>query len=286
MPCAMIDAIQSDARDVARTFLQLASLRPRRPDAPFLASLAQAFSRFPYENVTKIIRTAEESDPWKRLRTPDVILEEHLRLGAGGTCFSLTNFFERVLAFADVEVSPVLCDRSYGPDTHCALIAAIGTKRYLVDPGYLMDEPLLVPERGESVQRGPRGTLRLVRLGESRQLLLITERAGKRRIRYRLRDLPVSRQQFVGRWIDSFGWAQMRHVCISQQARDTQFFLRDGLLRSMQPTSHAQERLGAGDLASAATLFGIDPKLVARAHEIVELQKASYERAHACGRAR
>jgi arylamine N-acetyltransferase len=261
--------IAACAAEVAREFLAVAGVSPARPDLVFLTRLTRAFGRLPYENITKVLRAAQTADPFARLRTPEIVLEEHRAFGAGGTCFSLANFFEGILRSAGFAAHPVLCDRSYGPDTHCALIVAMDGGRYLVDPGYLMEEPMRVPTRGEVIQRGPQGALALARLGESRQLLLRSQRGGGAKIRYRLRDEPVPRDQFVARWIDSFGWAQMRHLCASRMSAEGQLFLRDGRLRRIDGVVEGQERVASGLAAAVERHFGIDHGLVARAEEVV-----------------
>ncbi len=256
--------------DVAQDFLRLVGLPPARPDQVFLSKLTRAFMRLPYENLTKIISVAKTEDPEKRLRTPDIVLGDHIDIGAGGTCFSLTYFFQQILAFAGYDSWPVLCDRSYGPDTHCALIVPLGRKRFLIDPGYLMDQPLLVPEAGETVQHGPLGVLRLMRLGTSRQLLLITKRDGQSRIRYRLRDDPVSAVHFQSRWIDSFDWAMMRHLCISRQIDGGQLYMRDGLMRFIDGTKKRQRRINDSFAREAGLAFEMNANIIRQAQEALK----------------
>lgn len=261
----------NDYSDVAKDFLSLARAKPGRPDFEHLGGFMRAFRRFPYENLTKIIRAREFQDSEKRLRMPDVVLGDHLEIGTGGTCFSLTYFFEQILRFAGFETYPVLCDRSYGPDTHCALIVSIEADRYLVDPGYLMDQPLRIPDLGEAVQASAFQRTRLVRLGGSSQLLLFTEREGHSKLRYRLRDVPVDPVFFKSRWSDSFDWAMMRHPCVSTLTEDGQLFMRDGLLRNISRGDRAQERIEKEFASKVSALFGIDPRVVEAALDCVRL---------------
>src|SRR5262245_7867704 len=55
-----------------------------------LRQVVAAFAHLPYENLTKIIRDAEEGDASRARRPPREVWTDHQRLGAGGTCFSLT----------------------------------------------------------------------------------------------------------------------------------------------------------------------------------------------------
>lgn len=264
--------------DVARDFLRHAGIAPARPDLAYLTKLACAFSILPYENLTKIVRAGEMEDPEDKPRMPDVVFADHIDLGAGGTCFSLTHFFRTVLAFAGYAAAPVMCDRSYGPDTHCALVVKLASARYLVDPGYLMQEPLLIPEAGESVQRASAGTVRLRRLGRTSQLLLVTERGGQRRIRYRLKDRVVADARFREFWIDSFGWAQMRHLCVSRQTHEGQIFMRDGMVRLVGGARKQQDRIHANACAEIERWFGIDANIAARAEEAVRMIRENYRK--------
>lgn len=250
--------------DVAKDFLRLLKLKTARPDLVSLEVLMKAFSRFPYENFTKIVR-AREFEGDNRMRLPDIVLCDHIDLGAGGTCFSLTYFFEQVLKFFGYDVYPVLCDRSYGPDTHSALIAKIGELRYLVDPGYLMDAPLFIPPEGETKLSSKISATRLLRLGTSSQLLLFSERGDKSKLRYRMRDTPVTPEIFKKRWLDSFEWAMMRHPCISRITADGQIFMRDGVMRKNEKDFSYQEIIKNTFAEKVSKAFGIESRIVDRA---------------------
>lgn len=244
-----------------RDFLSLVKLKNTRPDLSLLTGLMQAFGRLPYENLTKIIRAREHSNIESRIRTPDIVLGDHVELGAGGTCFSLTYFFEQVLKFSGFDTYTVLCNRSYGAATHCALVARLNGEKYLVDPGYLMGAPVIIPSRGEEVclpagrkaGNGPSSRIRVVRLGETDQVLLFTERGGKTKLRYRFRDAPIPFETFKERWFDSFDWAMMRHPCVSQNLGGRQLYIRAGKTLP----------------ASVSDTFGIDKRIVDAANDCV-----------------
>lgn len=258
----MIGSCHSDA---VKDFLKLAQLRSNRPDVDFLGKLMRAFLRFPYENLTKIIRLNEESDPDARLRMPDVIMGDHIDLGAGGTCFSLTFFFQNILEQLGYSCTPVMCDRSYGSDTHCALIATVVDQRYLIDPGYLLQHPLAIPKRGTTSQETPFNRVHLTRLGHTSQLLLSTDQGGKSNIRYRLKDRSVDHAEFRQRWIESFSWAQMRHLCITRLGENGHIFMRDSHIRHSTAERRSQEKLSRNVRQIVHETFNIDESLVEHA---------------------
>jgi arylamine N-acetyltransferase len=199
-----------------------------------------------------------------------------MEYGTGGTCFSLTHFYRQVLENAGYDLYTVLCDRSYGADTHCAMIVRLCGKRYLVDPGYLLEAPLLVPEREESVQSSKSSTVKLRRLGDTNQLLLITERGGKAKIRYRLKDVPVTDELYHKKWIESFEWPMMRHMSVSRQTEDGLLFMRDGKMRLYEADGDRRAII-KGDLSGELKRhFGIDPRIASDAGDCVKMFKGSY----------
>jgi arylamine N-acetyltransferase len=256
-------------KDAVKDFLKLSGVNPDRPNVNLLGKLTDAFLRFPYENLTKIIRVQEESDPMKRLRMPGVVLGDHVDIGAGGTCFSLTYFFRQVLERCGFNCETVLCDRSYGPDTHCALVTSAEDGRYLVDPGYLLQYPLAMPEAGESKLNTSTGGVSLKRLGQTSQYLLITHQGGKSSIRYRLKGNPASEDVFRNRWIDSFSWAQMRHLCVTQLRKEGRVYMRDRHLRFMTSEKKSQTKLAKDYERVVSDTFGLDETLIDKARSII-----------------
>jgi len=254
-----------DHNNAVKDFLTLVRISPFRTDLSLLTALTQAFLRFPYENLTKILRAHEEPDPAKRLRTPEVVLDDHINIGAGGTCFSLTYFFHSILSRCGFNCYPVLCDRSYGPDTHCALITKVGTEEYLVDPGYLLQYPLRIPERGSSATSTPLGRVALTRLGDTSQYLLSTHVGGKSNIRYRMKKRDVNGDLFHQRWIDSFSWAQMRHLCITSLKQDGRIYIRDFHLRHMSGDRRTQTKIKQNYEKIVSETFGLNADLIERA---------------------
>src|ERR1022692_1792165 len=119
-----------------RQFLQAQSIDIALPSVERLTAVARAFSRLPFENLTKIIKDAEAGRVEEARRTPGEVLADHAALGAGGTCFALTAtllYLVRALGFA---AEPILADRRYGADTHSALLVWLAGKPHLLDPGY------------------------------------------------------------------------------------------------------------------------------------------------------
>jgi hypothetical protein len=93
----------------------------------------------------------------------------------------------------------------HGTNIHCALLVELGDQRYLLDPGYLVAEP--VPLRAESTVRvsHPGHQLEYRPVGDGSQIELHTlNDRGEELLRYRLRPRPIPEDMFVQHWLDSF----------------------------------------------------------------------------------
>ncbi len=256
--------------DVVRDYLKFVGVRPDRPTLSYLTHLIRTFHRLPYENLTKIIRLHEAQTPFSRLRLPCDVLSDHILHGSGGTCFSLTYFFWHVLHGSGFRQYPVFCDRSYGPDTHCALIVILEGNKYLVDTGYLMEQPLLLPSFGEVISRGRNQTTVLWRIAATSQYLLSTVSGKVSKLRYRLKDTAVSHELFIKRWMDSFDWAMMRHPCVSKHTEDGQLFMRDGTMRKVFASSKEQNSIRTGFSAQIKAHFGISESITDNACDALD----------------
>lgn len=69
-------------------------------------------------------------------------MADHFAFGIGGSCFSLTAALLHLLRSLGWPAVPLLADRRYGQNTHCALVVWIEDRPHLVDPGYLIVDPI------------------------------------------------------------------------------------------------------------------------------------------------
>lgn len=105
------------------------------PSLVHLSRLTRRLAEIPYENVTKILARERGAPAFP-------VFEGPLSSDAGGTCFAATRHAWELLSASGYEVYPVMADRTYGLNTHCALIVAVEGKKYLVDPGFLLPLPV------------------------------------------------------------------------------------------------------------------------------------------------
>lgn len=242
-----------------------------KADIDGLSMLTREFLRFPYENFTKIIHAREKGESpvsdAEYLRFPEIVMDENERFGAGGTCFSLTYFFETILREAGFDCYAVMVDRSYGKNTHCALVVLIGGQKYLVDPGYCLSMPIPLGDK-ETEHELPHNTYIVKPI--NKHYLISTSQSGTTKPRYLLKDAPVSPQEFLAYWKDSFNWPMMRHLLITRLSEDGYLYLRDDFVRHTTANEKKQEHIKKDYEQRIAKLFGLSPGIVKQASEIVE----------------
>lgn len=246
----------------------LAANRIERAGAPIelLTRVVAAFSRLPFENLTKILKEAASGQPAAARRSPAEVLDDHWRLGAGGTCFALTATLLHLVRALGWQAEPILADRRFGEDTHSALLVWIDGEPHLLDPGYLIVRPLPLPTTTERTVATAFNDLRLAPRARGQKIDLYTHQDGQSTYRLTFKAAPVDAGEFLRAWDASFEADMMRYPVLSRVVEGRQLYLqkrhilvrgRDGAQRrELTPDALA------GEIARA---FGVDADVVARA---------------------
>lgn len=239
---------------------------PRR----MLGQVSRAFARVPYENLTKILRDAESESPRRACRTPGDVVSEHVRWHAGGTCFSLTATLLYLVRSLGFEAEPILADRRYGADTHSALIVWIDSCPHLLDPGYLIVDPIPLVRRPEPLVLPTRfNELRLVPAGRD-CLELYTVQQNERRYRLTFKTAPVDAAEFRRMWQASFGWEMMRSPVLAMVHGNQQIYMHGGRLQRRSRTNVQREKVPEHVWADRmASEFGVHPQVIRKALQVL-----------------
>ncbi len=253
-------------------FLKCFDLTPRASLA-FLHLLGQAFASLPYENATKIIKKRTGSAPpgpqgsralrgtkqeyANCLRFPDEVFRDYQRLGAGGTCFSLTYFLQALVTHAGFVAYPVMAHRSYGNNTHCALVVLCDEKRYLLDPGYLVSVPLELRENDSTIFQQPFQILRLEgNLGSYK--VITKEMGGQDKLRYIFEDKPISWDDFFDFWMGSFDWPGLSQTVITRVTGGQHVYARGNYVRIASAQGVEKKKLNDMSVSERKLLLGMD----------------------------
>jgi len=232
-----------------------------------LGELVRAFAALPYENLTKIIKESQSGWVVKACRTPHEVLADHQRWRTGGTCFSLTATLLHLVRSLGMPAEPILADRRYGADTHCALLAWLDGQPHLLDPGYLIFDPLslnLISARGR-VLSTPWNQIELLPSGPQR-IDLYTIQQKDRRYRLTWKTSPVDHGQFLRAWRASFDWEMMHYPLLNKITPQCHIYMRGGHLQQRSTAGiERQEVPRAMQAERMASLFGIDPEVIRNA---------------------
>ena len=200
-------------------FLDMFKLNLGKANKKLLAQLSTNFAALPWENLSKYVRKHGLADKETQilpeslkgiegaqmLRLSTEVLEDHSNLGTGGTCFSLTNALMKICSDLGFTAAPAMADMRYGENIHCGLVVYLDGKRYLLDPGYLVGEPIELVTGQKAVIGSPGHQLEYRPIEGKDEFELYTKNGrGEEVFRYRLRPQPIGFPQFLHHWIESF----------------------------------------------------------------------------------
>jgi arylamine N-acetyltransferase len=255
---------------VLATFLDAYHIDASASTFEVLGQVAAAFSRLPYENLTKIIKHASAGSLAEARRPPAEVIADHVRLGTGGTCFALTSTLLHLVRALGHRAEPILADRRYGADTHCALLVWLDGRPHLLDPGYLIVRPLPLPELGELRVPTAFNEVLLAARDGGKRIDLSTRQQGQQTYRLTFKAEPADVGTFLRAWDASFAWDMMRYPVLSRVVADRQLYVQQNRLQVRSPASVERTELDPDELASTiARAFGIAPAVAARALEIL-----------------
>lgn len=197
----------------------------KRGELALLEVVGAAFARLPYENLTKILKSERLVDPERALRGPREVIEDHIRLGTGGTCFSLTAALLFVMRALGFDAEPLLADRHYGDDTHCGLVVRVGNKRYLLDPGFLLMRPVPIDGTRRVICTAFNDIV-LEPLADGGRVAVHTCQNNAQVRRFTFKTDPADDAAFVRAWRGSFGWDMMRYPVLACVGGEDQKYLQ------------------------------------------------------------
>lgn len=261
----------SDHRDAqtAEEFLRYFRLSKKEVGLSFLSEIVTAFSNLPYENVTKILKISEGCRGDARLRLPAEVWRDYLKYKSGGTCFSLSFFLHTLLKECGFISQPIMADRSYGKNTHCALLVTLSDGIYLLDPGFLIQKPVPLKPVPTLFFPMPLHTLLLAFDAEKNIYDFHTVHQGVKRWRCRYKNKAVTWNYFLKCWEASFDFNAMNSVVMTSLKNEKQIYVNKRHVRIVKPTSVQKQTMDLSDTQSLQNLFEIHPSLVQRAYGVV-----------------
>jgi len=270
----MIYLLPEKHGDSVRYFLEFFKLPATRPDLQTLRQILEKFATIPYENISKIIKLSHSWEAEQKIRLPEEVMNDHANFRLGGTCFSLTYFLETILLHSGFQCYPVMADMKAGKNIHSAIIVLFGAKKYLVDPGYLLNIPLEINPRQPRIYRTPTTGVELNFNAELGCYQLYTFNREKMTWRYNFVDRPCPPDEFLRHWQASFTKPSMHGICLTKIQSDGYIFIHKNFMRQTTFAAKKNFNIKHNYHETIRHIFGIDPQLVEQAQAALEMNLA------------
>jgi arylamine N-acetyltransferase len=254
----------------SRQFQKFFSISTKNPDLDYLSEILSSFSRLPYENISKIIKRHRHFEGFEKIRLPDEVMEDHARYRLGGTCFSLTYFLQTILHHQGFPCYPVMADMHWGENVHCAIVVPFGGSKYLVDPGYLLNQPVELTSEKPRIFHSDNTGVELAFHPEEQFYHIYTFNRQQIKWRYRFKDRPVPQDEFLHFWLDSFGWNSMHGLCLTKVEKGRMVYIHKNYMRQTTFDGKQNFNIRQNYHETIRDIFGIDPKLVEEAKSALE----------------
>lgn len=168
----------------------------------YLNKLLSGISQIPYENITKILRL--ELDKGKRPRNFSTLLDEYKKDFRGGTCFSLSNAIIEILKKNDISAFPIKVNVERETFPHFFVIIDFMNEHYLIDPGFMIYEPIKLTTKKEATFSSKIANYILKFDEKNNEYSLYSIKNRKKKFRYNFQISPIENEIFIKYWIESF----------------------------------------------------------------------------------
>jgi arylamine N-acetyltransferase len=255
-----------DHQDAVALFLNHFKLAGSKPDLRQLRIILRHYSKIPYENISKIIRQDQfwQEDAW-RVRLPEEVMQDYITKHLGGTCFSLTFFLQSILICSGYTCYPVMADMRAGKNIHCCVIALLKGKKYLIDPGYLLNQPMEISPKDSRLYKTEFTGVELRHSGEKDSYNLFTFSQQSNKWRYRFTDRPVAQDEFLQHWLASFNWNSMHALCLTKSTDNSLLYIRKNFMRETTLSGKKNYNIKRNLHEAIHRHFGIDREIVEQA---------------------
>lgn len=257
-------------KDSAALFFNHFNLSFQRPDFKFLQEVVTQFANIPYENISKIIKLSHEWENGAKIRMPEQVLEEHIRLKLGGTCFSLTYSLLSILTQCGYICYPVMAHMRAGKNIHCCLVVDFDGVKYLVDPGYLLSQPMVLEHFTRRKYLREFGGVELRYDAETGFHDLYTFEMKDLKWRYRFIDRPCPLDEFLQHWLASFTQPMMHGICLTRITPSGIIYIHKQFMRQTTGQGKKNFKLKTNYHETINSLFGIDKQTIEQAQAALD----------------
>ena len=274
-----------------------------------VVDLCNQLSNITYENLTKIIRLEQTGSATGARKLDDSDQNDIDSWMGGGTCFSMTWHLYQTLTDMGFKPRLVMGHKRKERNIHCALIlpdpdsslttnhqplttplsseiplsATVGSdliaqSSYLLDPGYLIFDPLPMPlpqpfGTGEAFFPLAPNCVRLVRPTLESMELWTGGAGAPMKLRFEYPVEGVSVEEFKHHWNESFYREMMTYPVLNRLDREkgVQYYYQKGNLVVRNATGSQMTKIAPADrVQTLSDIFKLSPDIIEKALNILE----------------
>ena len=268
-----------------------------------VVDLCNQISNITYENLTKIIRLEQTGSATGARKLDDSDQNDIDSWMGGGTCFSMTWHLYQALTDMGFKPRLVMGHKRKERNIHCALIlpdsdaennvtplssnnhskpATAGDltphSSYLLDPGYLIFDPLPMPlpqpfGSGEAFFPLSPNCVRLVRPTMESMELWTGGAGAPMKLRFEYPVEGVSVEEFKHHWNESFYREMMTYPVLNRLDREkgVQYYYQKGNLVVRNATGSKMTKIEPADrVQTLSDIFKLSPDIIEKALNILE----------------
>jgi hypothetical protein len=268
-----------------------------------VVDLCNQISNITYENLTKIIRLEQTGSATGARKLDDSDQNDIDSWMGGGTCFSMTWHLYQTLTDMGFKPRLVMGHKRKERNIHCALIlpdpdgsivtsdtdysvvtpasvpgSPLSSNAYLLDPGYLIFDPLPMPlpqpfGTGEAFFPLSPNCVRLVRPTLESMELWTGGAGAPMKLRFEYPVEGVSVEEFKHHWNESFYREMMTYPVLNRLDREkgVQYYYQKGNLVVRSSTGSQMTRIDPADrVQTLSDIFKLSPSIIEKALNILE----------------
>jgi hypothetical protein len=278
-----------------------------------VVDLCNQVSNITYENLTKIIRLEQTGSATGARKLDDSDQNDIDSWMGGGTCFSMTWHMYQALTDMGFKPRLVMGHKRKERNIHCALIlpdpdcgavtpqavipdsmspriysgagsplsslvSSLSSNSYLLDPGYLIFDPLLMPlpqpfGAGEAFFPLSPNCVRLVRPTLESMELWTGGAGAPMKLRFEYPVEGVSVDEFKHHWNESFYREMMTYPVLNRLDREkgVQYYYQKGNLVVRNATGSKMTKIEPADrVQTLSDIFKLSPDIIEKALNILE----------------
>ena len=248
-----------------------------------VVDLCNQISNITYENLTKIIRLEQTGSATGARKLDDSDQNDIDSWMGGGTCFSMTWHLYQTLTDMGFKPRLVMGHKRKERNIHCALIlpdpdGSLLSNSYLLDPGYLIFDPLQMPlpqpfGTGEAFFPLSPNCVRLVRPTLESMELWTGGAGAPMKLRFEYPVAGVSVEEFKQHWNESFYREMMTYPVLNRLDREkgVQYYYQKGNLVVRNATGSKMTKIEPADrVQTLSDIFKLSPDIIEKALNILE----------------